>query len=148
MSVVIALIGISTYAIAITPLATILTPFFWVGAIASAGFGWIWMGVDTIPGKRKRSRGLFHSWLVVGLLFFLGVFLTYVPLISPIGYAFFPAFVLTMAGKVAWNYGYNGRIRFCLRCDRYRWFLRMDGEWYCNKKGHKWYGTYSTSSKL
>jgi hypothetical protein len=146
--VIIALIGISAYAIAITPVATILTPLFWVGAVGSVGFGWKWMGVDTIPGKRKRPRGLFHSWLVVGLAFFLGVLLTYVPLVAPIGYAFFPAFVLSMAGKLAWTYGYNGRIRFCQRCATYRWFLRMDGEWYCSKKGHKWYGTDSTLKQL
>ena len=145
--VILALIGISAYAIAITPMATILTPLFWLGAVAAAGFGWVWMGVDAIPGKRKRSRGLFHGWLVVGLVLFLGVLITYIPVIAPIGYAFFPAFILAMSGKTAWTYGYNGRIRFCQRCATYRWFLRMDGDWYCNKRGHKWYGTDSTMMK-
>ena len=137
--VILALIGISLYAIAITPLAIMITPFFWVGAVACGGFGWVWMGVDAIPGKRKSLRGPFHSWLVVGLAFFLGVLLTYVPVIAPAGYAFFPAFVLSMAGKLVWTYGYNGRIRFCRKCAHYRWFLRLDGDWYCNRKGHKWY---------
>jgi len=143
--VIIALIGISAYALAITPTATILTPFFAAGFVACAGFGWFWMGVDAIPGKRKRSRGLLHGWFIVGVVLFVGIILTYVPVVAPLGYALFPAFVLSLAGKLAWTYGYKSRILYCQRCGTYRWFHPMNGNWYCSKHGHKWYDAESAT---
>lgn len=134
-----AIVGLAAYAVWITPSSDMLTILFWIGAVPFGVFGWLWMGADAIPGKRKRSRGAVHSWTIVGLAFIIGGFIGYIPLISPIAYGLFPAFLLSMAARVGWNYWYNGRLRFCNRCMTYRWFFRFQGEWYCNKLGHKWY---------
>jgi hypothetical protein len=66
------LVIISSYALSITPVGVFFDWKYWAGFLGFASLGWVWVGVDSIPGKRKRSMGLLQSRLVVGLLLIIG----------------------------------------------------------------------------
>lgn len=133
-----ALVVIASYAWSITPIAIFFDWRYWAGFLLFAALGWKWIGVDAIPGKRRRSKSLLQSRLVVGLLLILGGSLGAVPLLRPAADSIFAAFFLSLGAKVAWTYMIRGGLRYCVGCGEYRWFLRMNGELYCNKHGHKW----------
>ena len=132
------LVVISSYALSITPVAFFIDWKYWAGFLGFASLGWLWIGVDAIPGKRRRSKSLLQSWLVVGLLLIIGGSLGSVPLLLPVADSVFAAFFLSLGAKAAWTYLIRGGLKYCVRCGEYRWFLRMNGELYCSKHGHKW----------
>src|SRR5438552_18871848 len=93
------LVVISSYALSITPVAFFIDWKYWAGFLGFASLGWLWIGVDAIPGKRRRSKRLLQSWLGVGLLLIIGWCLGSVPLLLPVPDSFFSAFFVSLGAK-------------------------------------------------
>jgi len=136
--IVLSLFLIAAYALSITPLLVLYDWRFLASFVGWSGFLWWWLGSDSIPGRRKATKGFRHSWLVLGLSLLIGGGLGYVSGLAPIGYSIFAAFSAASGAKIGWVYGLRGRIRYCTRCGAYRWHVRLGGNVYCNRCGHQW----------
>jgi len=125
--VVVVLLLESTYALSITPSRFFSDWQFYFAYLSWSGFGWFWIGNDMIRGKRKRSRGFLHSWLMLAIAFGLGGVTGYIPILASIGYSAIGAVATGISAKLAWQYQIKGRVRYCTRCGTYR--MAYINEW-------------------
>jgi hypothetical protein len=50
--------------------------------------------------------------------------------------------------RAAYLLAFRSRWTFCPKCGKESWILELDGKWYCNKKGHLFQETDSTTSEM
>src|SRR5438128_12328305 len=119
--IVLSLFLIAAYALSITPLLVLYDWRFLTSFVGWSGFLWWWLGSDSIPGRRKATKGFRHSWLVLGPSLLLGGGLGYDSGLALNGFSIFAAFSAPSGAKIGSVYGLRGRIRHCTSGGAYRW---------------------------
>src|SRR5438128_11236117 len=89
--IVLSLFLIAAYALSITPLLVLYDWRFLASFVGWSGFLWWWLGSDSIPGRRKATKGCRNSWFVMVLYLLIGGGLWDVSCLARIVYAIYSA---------------------------------------------------------
>lgn len=135
------LYGLAYIWYSVAPVTDRSTIILWIGLAAWAVVGRLALPLrDAIRGRRPAGKTIVgYGGLVVILAAVLGLtqatggdLSPFSPLLSG-----FAGFWLGMALFMSYEFLVNYRLRLCIRCSNYRWFLREKGRWYGMLCGHE-----------